>query len=51
MSKKCKIRLKSGKEVICSPDHKFFVREENDNEVWKQLKGILPTDFIFEDLV
>ena len=45
---KCILTLKSGKRVVCSPDHKFLVKTEKGEEVWKPLKEILPSDSVVE---
>lgn len=45
---KVKINLKSGKTLICSPDHRIKVTNVEGNSLWKQVKDILPTDSIEE---
>ena len=49
--KKCRLRLKSGREVICSPDHRFYVKTVDGEWVWKELKEIQSTDYIDEDKI
>ena len=46
--KKCRFKLKDGREVVCSPDHKFKVRREG-NEIWLPLKEIKKADYIITD--
>jgi hypothetical protein len=49
VKKKCKLRLKNGREVICSPEHKFKVTTSEGMEMWKELRDILSSDYILED--
>ena len=49
--KVCKLKLKSGKEVICSPEHRFKVRCLDGVECWKELKNILTSDYVMEDSI
>lgn len=47
---KCILKLKSGKEIICSPDHKFYVQDANGEWKWKRLKDInVKTDTVVEE--
>jgi len=46
--KKCVLLLKSGNNVICSSDHKFKVRGEDNVEQWKPLSDILNNDVVVE---
>lgn len=45
---KCILTLKSGKKVICSPEHKFKVKTLEGELVWKQLKNVLASDCVLE---
>lgn len=47
----CILKLKSGKTVKCSPDHKFFVRTEEGTDMWKALKDIKMSDYVYEDKI
>jgi hypothetical protein len=47
---KCILTLKSGKKLVCSPDHRIKVRDVSGNEVWKALKDIdIKSDTVLED--
>lgn len=46
--RKCILKLKDGSQIICSPDHRFKVRQEDGLEVWKELKEISSTDSIIQ---
>ena len=46
--KKCRLRLKDGREVICSPDHKFKVVRDG-KEMWLPLKDIKISDYVITD--
>lgn len=48
---KCILTLKSGKKLVCSPDHKIFVTDKDGNECWKPLKDIDENDYVHEDKV
>jgi len=45
---KCVLTLKSGKKVVCSPDHKFKVLNLFGEEIWKPLNEIIPSDIVVE---
>lgn len=47
----CILKLKSGKTIKCSPDHKFFVRTEEGTDMWKALKDIKMSDYVYEDKI
>lgn len=45
----CEIELTDGRIVRCSEDHKFKVRTENGDVLWKEFKNIVPSDYILTD--
>ena len=47
---KCVLKLKDGRKITCSPEHKFLVKDIDGKIEWKMLKHIKSTDVIQETL-
>ena len=43
------LRLKSGKVLRCSKEHRIKVVDKDGNELWKTVLNILGTDKVIED--
>lgn len=44
-----KFKFSNGKEIECSPEHKFLIGEDpNDEKCWKKAKDLNENDFIYE---
>lgn len=46
--KKCRLRLKDGREVLCSPDHQFKVNRDGV-ELWVPFRELKKTDYVITD--
>lgn len=48
--KKCKVKLSSGEEIVCSPHHRFLVKSDEEEIKFKRLKNIdLERDYLIEE--